>query len=98
MRSDLQGRGNASAWDEMYAGPAAAKVLACELEASAMHAGLLRPRKTVHPENLVVSVPLPHTAVISQPRNLEVHINFDGLDHVLGAYLCFLMTRLTEGL
>ena len=49
-----------------------------------MHAGLLRPRKAVHPEALVVSVPLPHTAVISQPRNLEVHVNFNGLDHVLG--------------
>ncbi len=35
----------------------------------------------------MVSVPLPHTAVISQPRNLEVHINFNGLDHVLGAHL-----------
>ena len=48
-------------------------------------AGLLRPRKTGHPANWVVSVPLPHTAVISQPRGLEVHIEFNGLDHVLGA-------------
>lgn len=50
-----------------------------------LHAGLLRPRKTGQSGSLVVSVPLPHTAVISQPRDLEVHIDFNGLDHVLGA-------------
>ena len=54
-------------------------------EESVIHAGLLRPRKTRQSGCLVVSVPLPHTAVISQPRALEVHINFNGLDHVLGA-------------
>ena len=36
----------------------------------------------------MVSVPFPHTALISRPREQEVQMNFNGLDAVLGKLQC----------
>ena len=38
-------------------------------------------------------VPFPHTALISRPREQEVHMNFNGLDTVLGELWCCLQGR-----